>query len=115
MPLRTAYRQSEPSTPLEPVARPAPFFGRPGGAVATAGVTFAMPVTKEFEQYLKQCDEPTLVGLLRAMQARLGTAHEGPEDFDRAAAVMHQVNNLRTIRAMAEEVSRMGEAAGEQT
>jgi hypothetical protein len=62
-----------------------------------------MPVTEEFQQFLYQCDEPTLMGLLRALQVRLGTPHEAPDDVDRAAAVMHQLNNLRTIRVMSRD------------
>jgi hypothetical protein len=64
---------------------------------------FFMPVSREFEQHLMKCDETALTGLLRALQARLGTPHEGPDDVDRAAAVMHQINNLRTMRAFAQE------------
>jgi len=59
-----------------------------------------MSVTDEFEQFLVTSDEPSLIGLLRARQSRLGTPHEAPEDLDRAAAVMHQLNNLRAARAM---------------
>jgi hypothetical protein len=62
-----------------------------------------MPVSREFEQHLTKCDEAALIGLLRALQARLGTPYEGPDDVDRCAAVMHQLNNLRTLRAFAQE------------
>jgi hypothetical protein len=64
---------------------------------------FFMPVSREFEQHLLKCDEAALIALLRALQARLGTPHEGPDDVDRCAAVMHQVNNLRTMRTFAQE------------
>jgi hypothetical protein len=72
---------------------------------------FFMPVTEDFEKYLKQCDEPALIGLLRALQLRLGTAHEAPDDVDRAAAVMHQLNNLRTMQALARDAFPEGSGA----
>ena len=62
-----------------------------------------MPVTEHFQQFLIQCDEQALMGLLRALQVRLGTPHEAADDVDRAAAVMHQLNNLRTIRVMSRD------------
>jgi hypothetical protein len=73
-----------------------------------------MPVTEEFQQYLSQCDEQTLMGLLRALQVRLGTPHEGGDDVDRAAATMHQLNNLRSIRVLSETIQSRagGKAAG---
>jgi hypothetical protein len=57
-----------------------------------------MSVTEEFQQFLRQCTEEQLTILLRGLQARLGTAEEVSGDVDRAAAIMHQLNNLRTIR-----------------
>ena len=67
-----------------------------------------MPVTEEFQRLLNESDEPSLVALLRALQGRLGTPQEGPDDVDRAAAVMHQVNNLRTVRAISQELFQAG-------
>ena len=67
-----------------------------------------MPVTEEFQRLLNESDEPSLVALLRTLQMRLGTPQEGPDDVDRAAAVMHQVNNLRTVRVMAQELFQRG-------
>ena len=67
-----------------------------------------MPVTEEFQRLLNESDEPSLVALLRALQMRLGTPQEGPEDVDRAAAVMHQVNNLRTVRILARDTFPAG-------
>ena len=57
-----------------------------------------MPLSEEFQRFVNESDEPTLVALLRALQVRLGTPHEGPDDVDRATAIMHQVNNLRTLQ-----------------
>jgi hypothetical protein len=62
-----------------------------------------MSVTEQFQQFLSQCDEQALMGLLRTLQVRLGTPREAADDIDRAAAVMHQLNNLRTIRVMARD------------
>ena len=62
-----------------------------------------MPVTEAFQKQLQQYDEPQLIALLHALQARLGTPHEGTEDVDRAAAVMHQLNNVRTARLLAQD------------
>ena len=76
----------------------------PAATPAGCASHFSMSVTQEFEQFLRQCDEPALIGLLRAMQVRLGTAQEAPDDLERAAAVMHQLNNLRAMRALARDV-----------
>ena len=65
-----------------------------------------MPLTEEFQRFVNESDEQTLVALLRALQVRLGTPHEGPDDVDRATAIMHQVNNLRTLQAFRREVAR---------
>jgi len=65
-----------------------------------------MPLSEEFQRLLNESDEATLIALLRALQARLGTPHESPDDVDRATAVMHQVNNLRTLQAFRREVAR---------
>ena len=67
-----------------------------------------MPVTEEFQRLLNESDEPSLVALLRALQMRLGTPQEGPDDVDRAAAVMHQVNNLRTVRILSQDAFPIG-------
>ena len=64
----------------------------------------SMPVTEQFQQFLSQCDEQALMGLLRTLQVRLGTPREAADDIDRATAVMHQLNNLRTIRVMSRDV-----------
>ena len=65
-----------------------------------------MPLTEEFQRLVNESDEATLIALLRALQVRLGTPHEGPDDVDRATAIMHQVNNLRTLQAFRREVAR---------
>ena len=66
-----------------------------------------MPLSEEFQRLVNDSDEASLIALLRALQVRLGTPNEGPDDVDRATAVMHQVNNLRTLQAFRREVARM--------
>src|SRR6478609_3852002 len=105
MPVHRAHRNSESSIPLEPVTRPAPFFARfmeprPQSRVKEPAQPFgpaiipSMSVTEQFQQFLSQCDEQALMGLLRTLQVRLGTPREAADDIDRATAVMHQLNNV---------------------
>ena len=70
-----------------------------------------MPVPEEFQRLVNESDERSLIALLRALQVRLGTPHEGPDDVDRAATVMHQLNNLRTVRILARDAFPSGPSA----
>jgi hypothetical protein len=62
-----------------------------------------MPVSVEFQRVLNVSDERSLIVLLRTLQVRLGTPQEETDDVDRATAVMHQLNNLRTVRLLAQD------------
>ncbi len=50
-----------------------------------------------YETELKQYDLPKLLMLLQAIETRLGTALEQPEDLARAQAIAHRINNLYTV------------------
>jgi hypothetical protein len=69
-------------------------------------------MNRQFEAYLRVCDERQLVAMMESIQARLGTAAEQGNDFVRVAAVAHQLNNLRAS-AMLNRGIKHWEASGE--
>lgn len=56
-------------------------------------VPHGMPSYLQLQSY----SEKQLEDLLRAIQRRLGTNHEGPGDFDYARMVAHELNNALTV------------------
>lgn len=54
-------------------------------------------MTADYEQFLKQCDQPQLRALLTEVGTRLGTVKEQGDDLERAQAIAHQLSNLLTV------------------
>ena len=62
------------------------------------------------ELFLKQCSQPQLETMLRAIQLRLGSPGEHPGDLDCAQMIAHQINNLRTVERVNEILRHLDEA-----
>jgi len=65
---------------------------------ADSPVPHGMPSAQQLQSF----SEKQLEELLRAVQRRLGTSHEGPGDFDYARTVAHELNNVLTVSRLKE-------------
>ncbi|HWA24589.1 MAG TPA: hypothetical protein VG734_02865 [Lacunisphaera sp.] len=68
------------------------------------------PNRVDVELFLKQCDQPRLETLLRTVQQRLGSPAERLGDVDCAQMIVHQMNNLLTVRRVNEIMRQLDES-----
>jgi len=61
------------------------------------------------ELFIKQCSQPQLEAMLRAIQSRLGSPEERLGDVDWAQLIGHQINNLLTVRRVSELLRQLDE------